>query len=75
MVLGKDHDSLCTDRSVSDTMCSPQQWFCPAIWQEGKIEAGLQYAKTLFKIQGIKTNLIISEIAVPVTLVSEFPAF
>lgn len=50
MVLGKDHDSLCTDRSVSDTMCSPQQWFFPAIWQEGKFEAGLQYAKTLFKI-------------------------
>lgn len=29
----------------------------------------------LFNVQGTKINLIISEIAVSVTLVSEFPAF
>lgn len=32
--------------------------------EEGKIEAELQYAMVLFNVQGIKTNLIISEIAV-----------
>lgn len=73
MVLGKGHHSLCTDRSVSVTKCSPSFW--GAIWQEGKTKAGLQYAMALFNVQGTKINLIISEIAVSVTLVNEFPAF
>lgn len=68
-------NSLCTVRSFSVTKCSPQQWFCLAIWQEGKIKAGLQYAMALFSVYGIINNLIISETAMSITLVSEFPVF
>lgn len=47
MVLEKHHDSLCTDRYVLLTKCSPSneiQWVCLAIWQGSEIKAVLHYA-------------------------------